>query len=85
MPDDVILGKSEIIEHCLARVRETYARDPAALEKDYGEAFAIVKALIDRDCQRIEIPPHAVNAVLVYILFHSIKYVSMLHDQKELN
>jgi uncharacterized protein YutE (UPF0331/DUF86 family) len=50
MPDDVILGKSEIIERSLARVRETYARDPAALEKDYG-CQDIVILNIERSCQ----------------------------------
>jgi uncharacterized protein YutE (UPF0331/DUF86 family) len=50
MPDDVILGKSEIMERCLARVRETYARDPAALEKDYG-CQDVVILNIERSCQ----------------------------------
>ena len=65
MPDDVILNKAEIIERCIGRVKETYARDSTAISADslakmvgfgniavhdYREIdFEIVKAIIERD------------------------------------
>jgi uncharacterized protein YutE (UPF0331/DUF86 family) len=50
MPDDVILNKAEIIERCIARVKETYDRDPGALRTDYSCQDVIVLNL-ERACQ----------------------------------
>ena len=50
MPDDVILNKAEIIERCIVRVKETYGRDPAALDSDYGIQDVIILNL-ERACQ----------------------------------
>ena len=50
MPDDVILNKAEIIERCIVRVKETYGRDPAALDSDYGIQDVITLNL-ERACQ----------------------------------
>jgi uncharacterized protein YutE (UPF0331/DUF86 family) len=50
MPDDVILNKAEIIERCIVRIKETYARAPAALETDYS-CQDVVVLNIERACQ----------------------------------
>jgi len=50
MPDDVILNKAEIIERCIVRVKETYGRDPSALDSDYGIQDVITLNL-ERACQ----------------------------------
>jgi uncharacterized protein YutE (UPF0331/DUF86 family) len=50
MPDDVVVNKAEIIERCIARVRETYYKDQAALKTDYA-CQDIVVINIERACQ----------------------------------
>ena len=50
MPDDVILNKAEIIERCIGRVKETYGRDPSALDSDFGIQDVIILNL-ERACQ----------------------------------
>jgi uncharacterized protein YutE (UPF0331/DUF86 family) len=50
MPDDVIANKAEIIERCIARIKETYERDPEALLSDYSSQDVIVLNL-ERACQ----------------------------------
>jgi uncharacterized protein YutE (UPF0331/DUF86 family) len=50
MPDDVILNKAEILERCVARIKETYTRDPEALMSDYSIQDVIVLNL-ERACQ----------------------------------
>lgn len=50
MPDDVIANKAEIIERCLARIKETYERDPEALMSDYSSQDVIILNL-ERACQ----------------------------------
>jgi len=50
MPDDVILNKAEIIERSIARVKETYERNPQALATDYICQDVIVLNL-ERACQ----------------------------------
>jgi uncharacterized protein YutE (UPF0331/DUF86 family) len=50
MPDDVILNKAEIIERCIGRVKDTYSRDPTALQTDFFCQDMIVLNL-ERTCQ----------------------------------
>lgn len=50
MPDDVVLNKAEIIERCIARVRETYYKDVSALKTDYS-CQDVVIINIERACQ----------------------------------
>jgi uncharacterized protein YutE (UPF0331/DUF86 family) len=50
MPDDVILNKAEIIERCILRVKETYSKDPAALDSDYA-CQDVVLLNLERACQ----------------------------------
>jgi uncharacterized protein YutE (UPF0331/DUF86 family) len=50
MPDDVILNKAEIIERCIARIKETYAREGGALLSDYSCQDVVVLNL-ERACQ----------------------------------
>jgi len=50
MPDDVIANKAEIIERCIARIKETYESDPEALMSDYSSQDVIVLNL-ERACQ----------------------------------
>jgi uncharacterized protein YutE (UPF0331/DUF86 family) len=50
MPDDVIINKAEIIERCIDRVKDTYARDRAALDNDFSCQDVIVLN-IERACQ----------------------------------
>ena len=50
MPDDVILNKAEIIERCIGRVKDTYSRNPSALQTDCFCQDGIVLNL-ERACQ----------------------------------
>jgi uncharacterized protein YutE (UPF0331/DUF86 family) len=50
MPDDVILNKAEIIERCVNRVKETYARASSFLESDFSIQDVIILNL-ERACQ----------------------------------
>jgi uncharacterized protein YutE (UPF0331/DUF86 family) len=50
MPDDVILNKAEIIERCIGRVKETYARDSTAISSDFSIQDVVVLNL-ERACQ----------------------------------
>jgi uncharacterized protein YutE (UPF0331/DUF86 family) len=50
MPDDVILNKAEIIERCIGRVKETYARDSTAISADFSIQDVVVLNL-ERACQ----------------------------------
>jgi uncharacterized protein YutE (UPF0331/DUF86 family) len=50
MPDDVILNKAEIIERCVARVRETYEANSNALGDDFSIQDIVILNL-ERACQ----------------------------------
>ncbi len=50
MPDDVILGKVEIIENCLRRIGEVYAGNCANLLEDFTKQDSILLNL-ERACQ----------------------------------
>jgi uncharacterized protein YutE (UPF0331/DUF86 family) len=50
MPDDVVLAKVEIIERCLARIREEYAGDRANLHQNWTKQDSILLNL-ERACQ----------------------------------
>jgi uncharacterized protein YutE (UPF0331/DUF86 family) len=50
VPDDVIVGKAEIVERCVRRVREVYADDPRNLRDDQTKQDAILLNL-QRACQ----------------------------------
>jgi uncharacterized protein YutE (UPF0331/DUF86 family) len=50
MPDDVIVGKVEIIERCLKRVADIYAGQSANLHQDLTKQDAIL-VNIQRSCQ----------------------------------
>ncbi len=41
MLDEVVINKTQVIERCLARIREVYAGDPANLE-DYTKQDSII-------------------------------------------
>lgn len=61
MADDIILGKAEIIERCLQRVREEYANDPVALRTDFTRQDSILLNL-ERACQAaIDLALHLVR------------------------
>ena len=42
MPDDVIVGKAEIIERCLKRVSDIYAGNPKNLHDDLTKQDSIL-------------------------------------------
>ncbi|MBN8726874.1 MAG: DUF86 domain-containing protein [Xanthomonadales bacterium] len=50
MADDVLINKAAIIERCVARAREEYARDPASFGSDYTRQDAAILN-IHRACE----------------------------------
>jgi uncharacterized protein YutE (UPF0331/DUF86 family) len=50
MPDDVVLGKVEIIERCLRRIRQEYGGTPTNLHENLTRQDSIVLNL-ERACQ----------------------------------
>lgn len=50
MADDVLLGKAAVIERCVARAREEYARDPETFAKDFTRQDAAILN-IQRACE----------------------------------
>jgi uncharacterized protein YutE (UPF0331/DUF86 family) len=50
MSDDVLLNKAAVIERCVARAREEYARDPATFATDFTRQDAAILN-IQRACE----------------------------------
>ena len=50
MADDVLINKSAVIERCVARAREEYARDPASFASDFTRQDAAILN-IQRACE----------------------------------
>lgn len=50
MADDVLLNKAAVIERCVARAREEYARDPATFSTDFTRQDAAILN-IQRACE----------------------------------
>lgn len=50
MPDDVLLGKAEIIERCSSRIREEYGQTPSNLFEDLTRQDSILLNL-QRSCE----------------------------------
>lgn len=59
--DDVVLGKVEIIERCVRRVREVHAGDPVALREDLTRQESVLLNL-QRACEAaIDLAMHLVR------------------------
>jgi uncharacterized protein YutE (UPF0331/DUF86 family) len=50
MVDDVIISKAAIIERCVARAREEYAKEPATFVTDFTRQDAVILN-IQRACE----------------------------------
>lgn len=50
MADDVLINKAAVIERCVARAREEYARDPASFATDFTRQDAAILN-IQRACE----------------------------------
>lgn len=52
MPDDVLLNKAATVEHCVARAREEYERDPQTFTTDFTRQDAATLN-VQRACEAV--------------------------------